>query len=115
LLSSRAPSPGNEPVSTERVEEIVFADARKEEGEGVDKQKTGEERAREREMVRQAARRLVVFGEPGGKKGEEEEGAGREEGGEKRGGKYEIVQGPPWKAVEGSFAKGEFWVRRMED
>ena len=64
-----------------------------------DPRKAGMERARNREMVRQAARRLVAFGAPVG-----------EAGGQVRA--VEAVQGG--RVVESSFAKGEWGVRWRE-
>lgn len=83
------------PVSTELVETEVFEPIRSVEppSRAEDAQKIGEEKAKQREMVRQAGRRLVVFGT-------DEDPP------------FEIVQGPPWRVVEGSFAKGEFWLRK---
>lgn len=63
-----------------------------------DPRKAGMERARNREMVRQAARRLVAFGARGA------------EGGQTRA--VEAVQGG--RVVESSFAKGEWGIRWKE-
>lgn len=65
-----------------------------------DPRKAGMERARNREMVRQAARRLVAFGAP----------VGEGEGGQVRG--VEAVQAG--RVVESNFAKGEWGVRWRE-
>ncbi|CED82055.1 hypothetical protein [Phaffia rhodozyma] len=100
------------PISTELIESEVFdpirqisSPSKSDVSEG-DAQKAGEERARQREMVRQAGRRLVVFGSDAGVEGTNTQKSEFDPN------TFEIVQGPPWRPVEGSFAKNEFWVRR---
>ena len=71
-----------------------------------DSQQAGMQRARNRELVRQAARRMVAFGVDV----EERVGLGKE--GKGKGRKVEAVQGG--RVVESSFAKGEWGVRWKE-
>lgn len=73
-------------------------------GEMLDKRREGLRRARQREMVRCAARRGVVFGFGGGGGGGEGEAGGRR--------KCEAVMSG--KVVEPSFAKGDWSVRWRE-
>ena len=90
---------------------------------GMDARKQGMRKARQREMVRQAARRGVAFGflvEGGGAEdggsgdgiGGDGLGEGKEEGERRRRRRVEAVQGG--RVVESSFAKGEWGVRWRE-
>lgn len=100
FISSDGSGPGSSSRSTAAVEGIVGvrSDGR---GEGgLSSQQRGVRKAKEREMVRQAARRGVAFGF-------EVEGEGE---GARR--KVDCVRGG--RVVESSFAKGEWGVRWRE-
>jgi hypothetical protein len=100
-----------------------------------EKRLAGERRAREREQVRCAARRLVAFGWPVAVEAEEEEVIGKSKRKNKKGKKgtddeEEIVEAGKGRgprmiqkkceaimagvAVEASYAKGPFWIRWRE-
>ena len=88
----------------------------KEEGKKKKRQERGMQKAREREMVRQAARRLVVFGVPttvssavADGDGDHDEQADRADSKDEASMQLEAVQGE--RVVEPSFAKGEWGVR----
>ena len=98
---------GREGLEGEKgLEDFVVGKGEEREG-GKTKQERGMRRAREREMVRQAGRRIVVFGVPG----EASEDAGGRERADGDGERLAVEAVQEGRVVEASFAKGEWGVR----